>query len=235
MTIPQLLASAVAASYLTGSMPFGYIIARFVAGLDIRQEGSGNIGATNIGRVLGAKWGILVLVLDCLKGLLPTLLLPWLLLKDHTHVVRHAEVACGIATVVGHMFPVWLKFRGGKGVATALGVALALGTWATLAAAGSFVIAVICFRIVSLSSIIAAIVFGMVQLVTLLPEPFSETQWSVAVFALFVPALIIFRHRANVIRLLRGEEKKFQFGSREKKATETSDSQGHSPPNDTRA
>ena len=218
MTVPYLLLLTIFAGYLAGSVPFGYLTARFVAGLDIRKVGSGNIGATNIGRVLGAKWGIFVLVLDCLKGLLPTLLVPWLLLGGHEEVMTHGTVACGLFTVVGHMFPVWLKFRGGKGVATALGVAMALGSWATLAAAGAFILSVIFFRIVSLSSIIAALVFAFVQFVRLWPEPFSESQWSIAAFSLLVPALIIFRHRGNVVRLLRGEEKSFRFGSGRRKS-----------------
>eukprot|EP00913_Durusdinium_trenchii_P008976 g8442.t1 len=133
--------------------------------MDIRSEGSGNIGATNIARVLGAKWGVLVLLLDCMKGLLPVLFVPPLLLTGHEDFARHGEVICGIATIVGHMLPFWLRFRGGKGVATALGVAIALGSWATLAAFGGFLLAMLLFRIVSLASMVAAITFAVVQMV----------------------------------------------------------------------
>lgn len=214
MTLPVVILLCMLAGYLAGALPFGYLIARFVAGIDIRNAGSGNIGATNIGRVLGKKWGILVLVLDCLKGLLPTLFVPMLLAADHLDFTQHAAVIVGIATVVGHMFPVWLRFRGGKGVATGLGVAIAIGSWATLAAILGFVAAMLLFRIVALSSIIAAITFGCVRIALLLPDPFSESNWSVAAFGLLIPTMIVFRHRTNIGRLLRGEEERFSFGSR---------------------
>lgn len=214
MSLPISILLIIFAGYLAGSIPFGYLTARFVAGMDIRSEGSGNIGATNIGRVLGAKWGILVLLLDCLKGLLPVVFVPRLLLDGYDDFLRHAEVICGIATIVGHMLPVWLRFRGGKGVATALGVALALGSWATLAALCGFVLTMLLFRIVSLASMVAAVTFAVVQIVTLLPNPFSESQWSVATFSLLVPTLILVRHRGNISRILRGEEQRFRWGSR---------------------
>ena len=105
-------------AYLAGSIPFGLLTARYVAGIDIRKEGSGNIGATNVGRTLGAKWGALVLVFDALKGLLPVLLLPMLFVSAEFGEARLIHVLVGICTVIGHMFPVWLGFRGGKGVAT---------------------------------------------------------------------------------------------------------------------
>ena len=113
-------------SYLAGSVPFGLVIARIVSGEDIRSQGSGNIGATNVARVLGAKWGVMVLVLDAIKGALPTALIPMLLSFDSTEI-GHTGVLCGLMAIVGHMFPVWLGFRGGKGVATALGVVCVLG------------------------------------------------------------------------------------------------------------
>lgn len=217
MTLPLAISLTIVAGYLAGSIPFGYLTARFVAGIDIRSEGSGNIGATNIARVLGAKWGLLVLGLDCLKGLLPVLLAPALLFADQSDFLLHGKVLCGIATIVGHMLPVWLRFRGGKGVATALGVALALGSWATLAAFGGFVVAMLLFRIVALASLTAAVVFAVVQIIGLLPDPFSESKWSVAAFSLLVPALIVVRHRTNIARMLRGEEKRFRWGSGKKR------------------
>src|SRR5580658_4443801 len=113
------------AAYLVGSLPFGLLIGRYVAGVDIRKSGSGNIGATNVARVLGRRLGLIVLILDCVKGALPTLLLP-LWLADSDPAKLHIAVLSGTATILGHMFPCWLRFKGGKGVATALGVALAL-------------------------------------------------------------------------------------------------------------
>jgi len=225
MTLPLLAAVIALVGYFAGAMPFGYLTARFVAGIDIRQAGSGNIGATNIGRVLGAKWGLCVLVLDCLKGLLPVLLTPLAVPDSLAASAQHLQVLCGLCTIIGHMFPLWLRFRGGKGVATALGVILGLGTWATLIAFGIFALVFALFRIVSLSSISAAVAFAAVQMVLLTPHPFAEETWAAGVFSVLVPALILWRHRGNIVRLWRGEEPRFQFGSK---------SQGAEQPGDTR-
>lgn len=199
-----------AAAYLIGSLPFGYLIGRW-RGVDVRTAGSGNIGATNVGRILGKKWGGLVLLLDGLKGLLPTLLLPHLVADD---LRTHAAVLAGVGTILGHMFPCWLKFRGGKGVATALGVALVLSWQATLIAAGIFFLLFVAFRIVSLGSIGAAMAFAVTQMIRLRPDPFAAGHWSLAAFSLAIPALIILRHRSNIVRLLRGEEKRFSSKSK---------------------
>ena len=202
------LASAVGlllAAYLIGSIPFSLLIARWVGGIDLRQHGSGNVGATNVARTLGLKWGLLALFCDALKGLLPTWGLP-LVLFDGGTAEGHAQVAAGLAAIVGHMFPCWLGFRGGKGVATALGVVCVLGWQATLAAFVVFAVVFAASRIVSLSSMLAALTFAVAELALLWPAPFSADHWSRGAFALAVPALIIFRHRANIGRLIRGEE-----------------------------
>jgi len=133
MTAIPLLITAVG-SYLAGSIPAGLLTARLVKGVDIREAGSGNIGATNVSRVLGAKWGILVLLCDALKGFVPVYCASLFFGTDQTVVVEHATVLAGVCAIVGHMFPVWLKFRGGKGVATTLGVLLALSPWALVVA-----------------------------------------------------------------------------------------------------
>ena len=206
-------------AYLIGSLPFGFITGWIVAKDDIRKHGSGNIGATNVGRVLGAKWGLLVLFLDALKGLLPVWGLPRVVFAPDDPAFLHLQVACGLATIMGHMFPCYLKFSGGKGVATALGVVLILGPWATLAAFGAFVVSIMGTRIVSLSSMLSAVVFGAVRIWNLRPEPFSSENWSLAAFSLFIPALIILRHRANIGRLLRGEEKKFVSKKEQERAS----------------
>jgi glycerol-3-phosphate acyltransferase PlsY len=201
---------ATLAAYLIGSLPFGFLTARLVAGIDIRKAGSGNIGATNVARVLGAKWGALVLVLDLLKGLLPVLLLPYAVLSaDHPDFL-HVQVGCGLATIVGHMFPCWLGFRGGKGVATALGVILVLAWQATVVAFATFAVTFLIWRIVSLSSMLAAVAFAAAQMWLLLPAPFAGRTWSLAAFSLLVPALILYRHRSNFVRLLRGQEPRFE-------------------------
>lgn len=201
-------------AYLVGSVPFGFLTARYVAGLDIRTRGSGNIGATNVGRVLGTGWGVLVLLLDFLKGLLPTLLLPRALLPADSPQSVHVQVGCGIAAVVGHMAPCWLRFRGGKGVATAAGVILVLAPWGTLTALGVFAVVFAAFRIVSLASVLAALGFAAFQMWRLQPTPFEPDHWTLGVFSLLVPLLILVRHRNNLARLLRGEEDRFQLPGR---------------------
>ncbi|MGE5194361.1 MAG: glycerol-3-phosphate 1-O-acyltransferase PlsY [Deltaproteobacteria bacterium] len=199
-------------AYLIGATPFGYLTGRVVGKIDIRQHGSGNIGATNVGRVLGNQWGILVLALDLLKGLVPVAGLPHLLFAAGSSNRVHWQVAAGIATILGHMFPCWLGFRGGKGVATALGVVAYLGGWATVIAAGVFGLSFAVWRIVSLASILAALSFAVCQIVLLWPALFSEQHWSVTTFCLLIPALIIVRHRSNIRRLWRGEEPRYGSG-----------------------
>ena len=195
--------------YLLGSIPVGYAVARWVRGIDIRQHGSGNVGATNVGRVLGHRWGLLVLGLDALKGALPVALLPRLLLPAGTEGFQHWQVAVGVATVVGHMYPISLGLRGGKGVATALGVVSCLAPQATLIAGGAFLLTFGIWRYVSLGAIVAAVVFALTQFGKYGTQLFSGSQWSLGVFSLVVPGLIILRHRGNIGRLLRGEEPKY--------------------------
>ena len=212
MTSPFAELITIALAYLCGSLPFGLLIARAVAGIDIREKGSGNIGATNVGRVLGAKWGIAALLLDALKGLLPVLLIPRCFAESSSGWFVLLQVLAGVSTVVGHMCPVWLKFRGGKGVATSLGVVLVLTPVGSLAAFGGFALCMLASRIVALSSIVAALVFAIGQMFILQPNPFAVAKLPLSVFSLAVPALIVVQHRSNIGRLMRGEEKKFQFG-----------------------
>jgi acyl phosphate:glycerol-3-phosphate acyltransferase len=207
-------------SYLAGSIPFGFIIGKMVKGVDLRQLGSGNIGATNAGRVLGKKWGILCLILDALKGLLPVAFLPSLFFNSNGPWLTHATVLAGVSTIIGHMFPCWLGFRGGKGVATSLGVLAILSPWGLLVAAVTFFGSLAIWRFVSVSSMLAAIGFGTFELVRSMPDTFSGAKWSQGVFALMVPLLIIVQHRSNIRRLLRGEE--LRLTSKNKPADEKS-------------
>jgi glycerol-3-phosphate acyltransferase PlsY len=202
------------AGYLAGSIPFGLLLARWIGKIDLREHGSRNIGATNVARTMGLRWGICVLVLDAVKGMLPVLLLPGLCCDKSDPLWEHLRVGCGLAAICGHMFPCWLRFRGGKGVATALGVVAVLAPWATLFAFGAFALTFAASRIVSLSSIVASLVFAAAEMTRLWPAAFSPTHWSLGLFSLAVPLLIIVRHRENIRRLARGEESRFQFRRR---------------------
>ncbi len=186
------------AAYLIGAIPFGLLIGRLV-GADVRQAGSGNIGATNVGRVLGKKLGALTLVCDVAKGFLPV----WLaagLLPDTTANREWLVMACGLATVVGHMFPLYLKFKGGKGVATALGVFLFISPWSVLISLLVFSGALTAFRYVSVASLTAALLIPL-WLWLLGESPV------ILLTALAIVLLIWFQHRSNIGRLLRGTEK----------------------------
>ena len=213
---------SVAIAYLAGSVPFGYLTGRIVGKIDIRQHGSGNIGATNVGRVLGGKWGLLVFLLDLMKGLLPVALLPRLLIGPESETLLHWtllhwQVAAGIATILGHMYPCWLGFRGGKGVATALGVTAFLAPWPTIATVLVFGLSFWTWRIVSLASMVASIAFALCQIaiVLLWPALLPQEHGSLTAFSLLVPALIIGRHRSNIMRIMRGEEKQYRSGDKD--------------------
>jgi glycerol-3-phosphate acyltransferase PlsY len=199
-----------AISYLIGAIPFGYLIPKWVKGIDIREHGSGNPGATNVLRTMGNEWGILVLCLDLLKGLLPVWLLPMWLLPSGSPIMLHVRVLAGVAAIVGHMLPVYLRFRGGKGVATALGVVTVLGGWGTPVAVAVFLVTFLAWRMVALSSMLAVSAFAIAQLAMLYPYP-SQT-WSLLGFSVTAPLLIIYRHRGNIVRLWNREEVKIEFG-----------------------
>ncbi len=193
------------AAYLIGSIPCSLLLAKGVKGIDLRQHGSGNVGATNVARTMGWNWGAVALLLDALKGLLPVLLLPRAIAMA-TEAASHQAVLCGLAAVIGHTAPVWLKFKGGKGVATGLGVAALLAPWATLIAFIVFAVSFAARRIVSLGSILAAVTFSVTVLAMSWPKPFASDRWSLSLFAIAVPGMIILRHASNIGRLIRGEE-----------------------------
>ena len=186
-------------AYLLGSIPFGYLLVRLVRRQDIRQVGSGNIGATNVLRSGAKGLGIATLLLDLLKGYVAVLLARHLAPTSYD-----LAVGAAVAAVLGHVFPVWLRFRGGKGVATALGVFLALVPLAALVALGVFIVIVLFTRYVSLASIIAAAVMPIAGLaLTPLRSPVV-----IAGF-LLLSLLIIVKHHANIRRLLAGTENRF--------------------------
>jgi glycerol-3-phosphate acyltransferase PlsY len=189
--------------HFLGAIPVGLLLG-FAKGIDIRQHGSGNIGATNAARVLGWKWGIVALVLDALKGLLPVLAAR-ILTRDSPSSI-HVQVATGIFAILGHMFPVWLGFRGGKGVATGLGVALVLSPISSLIALAAYLLMFAVTRVSSMGSLVAALAFPTAEWIRTGSNMFSREHWSLGVFSLAIPALIILRHRSNIVRMIRGQE-----------------------------
>ena len=195
------LAAALIA-YLLGSIPFGFIAGR-IAGVDVRQYGSGNIGATNTLRVLGKKYCYGVFVADVLKGFLAVRIALWLAQFDPSTNYLIAILAA-LFVVVGHSFPVWLGFRGGKGVAAAAGACLGLLPVATFIAVIVWIAIFFLFRFVSLASIVAAVALPLsAWLLGNARDPI------VLGFSLLIATLIIFRHRSNIVRLLQGREPRF--------------------------
>ncbi len=196
---------SVVGGYLLGSVPFGLLIAR-LKGIDIREHGSKNIGATNVWRVCGRKYGLPVFLLDAAKGVAAVFLARWLAVY-FSGDVAWAGIAGALACVLGHSFPVWLNFKGGKGVATSLGVLLSLLPWEGL---GAFVVWLVVFfasRYVSLASIAAAA--GLVVLAIVSQLLGWGHGWPTVGFAVVVAALVIVRHKANIQRLLAGTENRF--------------------------
>ena len=195
-------------AYLVGSIPFGYLIGR-AYGKNIRKEGSGNIGATNVTRVVGPWQGRLCFLLDFLKGALPVLLA-----SRYYGFVGIPSMLAGAAAVVGHMFPIYLGFRGGKGISTAGGVALALSPLSVLAAAVVWVAVFLLTRYVSVASIAAAAALPLTAAVLFLTDKARMTL-AVLVFFCLLGALAIWKHRANIDRLRKGTE--LRFGGKERK------------------
>src|SRR5262245_61583840 len=193
----------VALSYLIGSIPFGALVAR-ARGVDIQKVGSGNIGATNVARAIGWRWGVLVFGLDFLKGFLPTLTAKLIgpRLGASPFDLYDLPVLCALAAVLGHVFSVWLKFRGGKAGATGLGVGAVLAWPAMLGAAAVWLVAVWWSRMVSLGTILGAIAYVVCYLalvvVTYRASPFDRAQVTLTIFCVAVAGLVILRHKANI-------------------------------------
>ncbi len=215
-----ILALIVSLSYLLGSIPNAILITRYVKGLDIRDHGSGNAGGTNVFRVVGWKWGVTVILLDTLKGLIAVLLVSQLyfiskpdvnnptFFTDYTLI----QIIAGLSAVIGHIWSIFANFRGGKGIATALGMLLAVSTVDMLMGIGVFILVVAVSRYVSLGSIIGAVTVPLMLMIrenvfgaevqgynTLLPFTFG----------IFI--LIIYTHRKNITRILQGSESKISF------------------------
>jgi glycerol-3-phosphate acyltransferase PlsY len=199
----HMIYSIIIIAYLLGSIPFGYLIVRKKLGDDIRQSGSGGTGATNVSRRAGKTAGVITLVLDALKGSFAVFIA-----KELSPNVDWVIAAAAIAAILGHMFPVWLGFRGGKGVATGVGVFLILAPIAVLCAGVIFVTIVSLTRYVSLGSIVAAATIPLfVWLQSVFVEPVADLR-PFLIAAIVGALLIVFAHRGNIGRLARGTESK---------------------------
>jgi acyl phosphate:glycerol-3-phosphate acyltransferase len=200
----SVLIAVIVCSYLLGSIPFGYILVRVFQGVDVRDIGSGNIGATNVARSGGKKLAIATFVLDAFKGWLPVfVVLHWPAIGEKVSLpLTTLGTIAAFSALVGHMYTVWLKFKGGKGVATGMGVFLALAPPAALLALGIFTVIVIATRYVSLGSIVATALFPAIVF-WLERGSFSPAALLLTAAAAF---LVIFRHRQNIGRLWAGTE-----------------------------
>ncbi len=193
MTI--LIPVALVLSYVLGSVPTGLWLGLRLRGIDIRQEGSGNIGATNTMRTLGKTYGLAALAFDVFKGWLPVIAAPYL------HTWEYLPIGCGMAAIIGHTFPIFLWFKGGKGVATSTGVFLGLAPMPMAIAAAVFFAVVAVTRMVSAGSVAAAAAMGVAVFL-------FDISWPVRWFTLIVAALVILKHHSNIRRILRHEENK---------------------------
>uniref|UniRef100_A0A832MLF4 Glycerol-3-phosphate acyltransferase n=1 Tax=Eiseniibacteriota bacterium TaxID=2212470 RepID=A0A832MLF4_UNCEI len=201
-------AVATGAGYLCGALPWGLWLGRWLRGVDVRALGSGNLGATNVYRALGPGIGVATLVLDIAKGALPV----WIVPRSAAGAAfpggpEWCAVATGLAAVLGHVFTVFAGFKGGKGVATTVGVLLALSPEAFAVFVAVFAVTVGATRFISLGSILGSLAFAA-ALAAVAPEGVRSPTFG---FGVVVAALVIVRHRDNIGRLLRGQERRFSF------------------------
>jgi acyl phosphate:glycerol-3-phosphate acyltransferase len=194
-----------AASFLLGSIPFGLLLGRALAGVDVRQAGSGNIGATNVARTAGRRLGVATLLLDAAKGGIPVGVTALLLGEHHD---AGWPAAAGLAAFLGHVLNPWLRFRGGKGVATAFGAFVVLSPWLALVAAVVFAVVFAATKVVSVSSMVAAAVLAGGA------AAFHGRDGAVTRVAVVVLVVVVLRHHANIRRMLRGEEKRLAPATR---------------------
>ncbi len=191
--------------YLFGSFPSGYIAGKIAKGIDIRSLGSGSTGATNVLRQVGKRAAITVFLLDVFKGVLSILVAKYFLLNDSW------QVAIGLSTLIGHIWPIWLNWKGGKAVATGLGVFLGLSWQVGLATLGIFIAIITLFRIVSLASVSAALALPLIMFLSFKS---SNISLPFLVISLLAMALVIWRHRENIVRLIKGKEPKIGQSSK---------------------
>jgi len=191
-------------AYFIGSIPTAVWVSKYFFGIDIRDYGSGNAGATNTFRVLGKKWGAIVMIVDMLKAIV-AVKLAFLLPDsfDNELYLINLQLGLGLAAVVGHIFPIWADFRGGKGVASLFGMVLGIQPNVALCCVGVFILVLFLTRWVSLSSILASIAFPVFILVI-----FNEPEHLYRVFAIVVALLVLLTHQKNIGRIIKGSESK---------------------------
>jgi glycerol-3-phosphate acyltransferase PlsY len=191
-------------AYSLGSVPTALWVSRSQFNIDIRDYGSGNSGATNTFRVIGPRWGTFVMMVDLLKGLLAVklaYLLPYYVANDFART--NFQIGLGLAAVLGHIFPIWAEFKGGKGVATLFGLVVGISPWTALGCIGVFLLVLYLTRFVSLSSILASLAFPVFILVV-----FNVENHTYRIFAVTVALMVILTHQKNIGRLIRGVESK---------------------------
>ncbi len=200
-------------AYIAGAVPFGLMISRKIAGIDITLKGSGNIGATNVARVIGIKWGLITLLLDLLKGFISVFIA-----KNYiTDIEGFFLISISLAVLLGHKFSPFLKFKGGKGVATAFGIFLALSPVSALISLCVFIVTVYLSDYISLGSIVGACVMPLT--LSILNKPAA-----LIITAFFTAVLILISHSSNITRIIKGEERKWKKGNHDRTSSKRSSS-----------
>ncbi len=193
-------------AYLIGSIPTAVWVSKHFFGIDIRDYGSGNAGATNTYRVLGSKWGTIVMIVDMLKGVIATslyIILPYYTVQSHEVDRTNIMIGLGLAAVLGHIFPIWANFKGGKGVATLFGMILAIQPIVAASCVGVFLVVLYLTRFVSLSSILSSVAFAVFILFI-----FNDDVQLYRIFSVAVALMVILTHQKNINRILKGTESK---------------------------
>ena len=200
-------------SYILGAIPFGVIISRKIAGIDITLKGSGNIGATNVAREIGLKWGLFTLLFDLLKGFIPV----FIVRNYITGIEGYFLIVISLAVLLGHRYSPFLNFKGGKGVATAFGIFLALSPASAMISLFVFLVTVYFSNYISLGSITGAC--SMPVILSLLNKPAA-----LIITAFFTAALILISHNENITRIIKGQERKWKNGDQDKTSSKRSSS-----------
>lgn len=212
------IAILIVLAYLLGSIPTAVWVSRFLYGIDIREHGSGNAGATNTFRILGSKAGTAVMIVDMLKGIVAVKLAVFAPYSIHSEQSVNLQVFLGLFAVLGHIFPIWAEFRGGKGIATIFGMILAIQPIAAMGMVGIFIVMLYITRYVSLSSITASIAFPLMILFI-----FREPELSYRIFAIAAALMVVLTHHKNINRLIQGNESKVGMFRKRRSRSESED------------